>query len=427
MGKTSVSAQGAYESPVTAGTLKRLLADHPFFRDWEDLALQTAAPHCRLLDPPAAASLLEEGDLSPYAHFLLAGEVTLCSGQDVARTLSAGSLDTRFPFARLRPSRYRVVAGQGARVLKIEYSQLRKQAPDKKQRARFLSSGRATGGSWRAHPLVQEILSNLETGTLNIPPLPAIALKVRKALSRDDYEMAGVAAIIGADPAIAGRLIQIANSAIFRGQAPCESVHAALVRLGVERAQNIVLSLATGMLFRAQESALRAHLLERWRHAIDVAALCAVLAKITPGLDNDKGMLVGLLHEIGSVPILHAARGYSEFEHNPGVLTEIVEGLTPEISPLVLSKWQFAEVFAEAAAQQDNWFYEHEGPADYTDLVIVAHLHALIRQREFRRLPRLDETPAFGRLALGELSARLSLQVLDEAHDQIQELKSLLS
>ena len=221
MGNSPLPPRVTPETPVAAGTLKRLLADHPFFRDWDDATLLTVAPHCRLLQPPAGAQCLAQGDFSPFAHFLLAGEVHLCSDQGVTRALRAGSLDSRFPFARLRPSRYRVVAGEGTCVLKIESAALQRLTP-RRNRARFAASDRTTGGTWRAHPLVREILRKLEDGTLEVPPLPAIALRVRKALSRDDFEIAAVATIIGADPAIAGRLIRIANSAIFRGQAPCD-------------------------------------------------------------------------------------------------------------------------------------------------------------------------------------------------------------
>ena len=57
----------------------------------------------------------------------------------------------------------------------------------------------------------------------------------------------------------------------------------------------------------------------------------------------------------------------------------------------------------------------------------MAHLHLMVRERAFHRLPRLDETPAFARLALGGLSPQLSLTVLDEAREQVQELRSLLA
>ena len=44
-----------------------------------------------------------------------------------------------------------------------------------------------------------------------------------------------------------------------------------------------------------------------------------------------------------------------------------------------------------------------------------------------KRLPRIDETPAFQKLALGQLSPKLSLVVLDQAKAQIAELRSLLT
>ena len=53
--------------------------------------------------------------------------------------------------------------------------------------------------------------------------------------------------------------------------------------------------------------------------------------------------------------------------------------------------------------------------------------HSLVRQRAFQKLPRIDETPAFQKLAVGLLSPQLSLLVLDEAKNQISELKTLLA
>jgi len=65
--------------------------------------------------------------------------------------------------------------------------------------------------------------------------------------------------------------------------------------------------------------------------------------------------------------------------------------------------------------------------AGLVDLVQVAHLHALVRHGDLARLPRIDEMPAFRKLALGNLSPQLSLRVLDESGVQVQELRSLLA
>ncbi len=42
-------------------------------------------------------------------------------------------------------------------------------------------------------------------------------------------------------------------------------------------------------------------------------------------------------------------------------------------------------------------------------------------------IPRLDEVPAFTKLALGQLSPEFSIKVLEQAKEQIEETMSLLA
>ncbi len=413
-------------NPVRVGTLRRLTAEHPFLADWNAERLKSVEARCRVIEAPAAGTLLELGAMDPHAYFLLDGELRLEDAEGAVRCLRGGELDAGFPVAHLRPSRYRVQAGAGSRLLRIEGSQLKRFAP-RRGTVRFLVEEASVGGSWRDHPLVVTLIRKMREGNLEIPTMPGIALRIRRALAKESSDMAAVAAIVGADPGIAGRLIKVSNSSTFGGRSPVETVQAALVRLGVERAQNLVLVLATRDLFNAQAPHLRERMLKSWRHAIDIAALAAVLARMTPGLDGDRGLLVGLLHEIGALPILRLAADHPDLVETPLVLDEVLGALTPEVSATVLERWGMQEAFRVAALNQGNWFRDHEGPADYTDVLMVAHLHLLVRDRAFHRLPRIDETPAFAKLALGMVSPQLSLHVLDEARAQVQELKSLLS
>ncbi|MEQ8860282.1 MAG: HDOD domain-containing protein [Pseudomonadales bacterium] len=414
-------------NPVRVGTLRRLTAEHPYFAGWDAARLKAVEAYCRVLEAPGDATLLDLGALDPYAYFLVDGELKLEDAAGAARCLRAGELDAGFPIAHLRPSRYRVKARPGSRLLRIEGSQLKRYAGPARGSARFQVADASVGGSWQSHPLVTTLLRQMRDGNLEIPTMPGIALRIRRALAKENSDMAAVAAIVGADPGIAGRLIKVSNSSTFGGASPCETVQAALVRLGVQRAQSLVLVLATKDLFQAQAPHLRERMLKSWRHALDIAALAAVLARLTPGLDADRGLLVGLLHEIGALPILKLAAQFSDLAGTPLILDEVLATLTPEVSAAVLERWGMQETFRVAALNQGNWFREHEGGADYTDLLMVAHLHLLVRERAFHKLPRLDETPAFAKLALGSLSPQLSLQVLDEARAQIHELKALLS
>jgi HD-like signal output (HDOD) protein len=107
----------------------------------------------------------------------------------------------------------------------------------------------------------------------------------------------------------------------------------------------------------------------------------AVLGDMTPGLQGDVGMLVGLLHDIGSVPILLAASDYPDLLKTPGILEEILDGMAPYITQTVLARWEFADEFIAAAGDADNWLRDHDREPDNTDVMIVAHQHALVKQR----------------------------------------------
>ncbi|HEX7034641.1 MAG TPA: HDOD domain-containing protein [Pseudomonadales bacterium] len=413
-------------SPVKIGTLRRVTAGHPFFAGWDVDRLKTVDGFCQLVEAPAASVVLERDAMDPFTYLLLSGEVTLEDAAGQRRLVRAGELDAGFPIAHLRPSRYRVTAASGTRLIRIEGSRLRR-VQARRGSARFVVSESSVGGSWRCHPLQLALTRRLRNGDLPIPTMPGIASRIRRALVRENSQMSEIAAIIGADPGIAGRLIRIANSAAFAGRSPCETLQAALVRLGVERAHNLVLAISTRELFNTGSAFLKERMLAAWRRAIDLAALAAVLARLTPGLDGDRGLLVGLLHEVGALPILRLAEDFPDLEREPAVLDEILGAMTPETSVRVLEQWGMPDAFRDAALNRGNWFRDHDGGPDYTDVLVVAHLHRLVRERTFHRLPRIDETPAFGRLAVGLLSPQLSLLVLDEARSQIQELRSLLS
>lgn len=413
-------------TPVKIGTVRRLTAAHPYFSDWDVERFKRVEPFCQLVEAPRDAVIMEPGAMDPYAYFLVEGQVRLEDEAQGCRTIRSGDLDAGFPIAHLRPSRYRVRLAPGSRVLRIENSRLRAFRPARRS-ARFLVQESSVGGSWRDHPLVATLTRQMQDGKLTLPSMPGIAMRIRRALARESTDMAAIAAIVSADPGIAARLLRVANSSAFGGRSACETVQAALVRLGIERAQNMVLVLSTRDLFRAEAAFLRERVMQRWRHVIDIASLAAVLGRLTPSLDGERALLVGLLHEIGALPILRLAEQFPDLAEQPLVLDEVLAALTPEVSAAVLGQWAMDPAFADAALHQDRWFRDHEGGPDYTDVLIVAHLHLMVRERDFHRLPRIDETPAFGKLALGRLSPQLSLQVLDEARGQIQELKSLLS
>ena len=411
---------------VPVGTLRRIAHALPYFNDWTIPEIKSLAPCCRSLQLAEPECIMQVNGLEPFAYFLVKGEVALESPEGEYRTIREGDPDAGYPIAHIRPSPYNVTAAAGSQLLRIEASKLRSHQARRKP-ARLFADDEVEGLDWLHHPLVSRLIQQARSGHLALPAMPGIALRVRKALEKDNYNLDDISAIISADPAIVTRMLNIANSALYGGHQPCDSAKTALLRLGVSKTQQIVLSLATRDLFLVKDSNIKELMMKRWRHAIDIAAICAVLARLTPGLQSERAMLVGLLHEIGSLPLLRAAAAYPDLLNQRETLQDMLTRLTPELSAMVLEQWGFEADFINAAQHQNHWFRDHEGQADYTDVLIIAHLHALVSQRGRLKLPRLDEVPAFHKLALGHLTPNLSLFVLEEAKAQIQELRSLLA
>jgi len=288
------------------GTLQRLLHSHRFFCDWGVEQLKQLEGHCQLLELAANTPLLQLNALDPEIHFLLVGQLSLTDTDGHSRIVDFTDPDAAFPVARLRPSNYHVTTCASSQVLAIEQSVLQRLSA-KKPLVRFRHDPQASGGTWQSHPLVQQVLAAADNGTLRLPTIPGISVKIRRALSKDDFSMAQIGQIIAADPVISAKLMRLANSALYLGADECVSVQGAVVRLGVSKVQNLVLALSTATLFETQQPQLRSRLVALWRHLVEIGATCASLARLNGNVDSDMAMLTGLLHEVGKIPILEMA------------------------------------------------------------------------------------------------------------------------
>jgi HD-like signal output (HDOD) protein len=133
------------------------------------------------------------------------------------------------------------------------------------------------------------------------------------------------------------------------------------------------------------------------------------------------------MHDIGILPIINLARSQRELAENPRQLHLIIRRLKGEIGAVILREWGFPADFVLAAEHAEDWLQDIHEPPGYVDLVVLAQLHTYIGTKGMRQLPRLDLVPAFHKLALGRLTPRHSLHILENAKQNIQELQALLS
>jgi len=273
--------------------------------------------------------------------------------------------------------------------------------------------------------IMQNFYEDYLAGKLELPPLPDIAIRVRRAIQDPKKGGEDIARLVRVDPALAARLVKVVNSPLYRGRDQATSTIEAVTRLGLGRVRNLVFSFTIGGMFRSRSRHLNARLRDFWRHSQEVASLSYVLARLTPGLDPDKALLAGLLHDIGAIPILQQIDTHRGLVKTGAEVGQVLQRLKGKIGALLLSSWDFPRDMVVVAEESENW--ERDSPAiDYCDIVIIAQLHSFIGSERMRHLPNIDQVPAFAKLAHGELSPRMSLAILDNAHEEIQQVKRTL-
>ena len=272
--------------------------------------------------------------------------------------------------------------------------------------------------------LIQRIIADAKSGRLQLPSLPDLAFKVRTAVNDPRRSIADIARLIQFDPALAARLIQIANSPLYRGTKKFDNCHSAITRMGIPSARNLVVSFTLRNVFQAGTPALRERLQRIWQHSCRVAAISSVLARLTPGLDPDRALLAGLVHDIGILPLLQYLETM-QMPLEPARLDSMIGRLRGALGTFVLKTWQFEDDIAGIPAQAEAWDRSGAEAIDYVDIVQVAHVHSQFGKGGYSG-PPLTELKAFQKLSISRLGPGFSIELLSQSQQEINEVLNIL-
>ena len=267
----------------------------------------------------------------------------------------------------------------------------------------------------------------MQSDKLVLPTIPDVSLKIRRAINEPNANSSKIARVVQVDPSITARLIKISNSPLYRGRRKIESCPEALTRLGLKAAQDIITVFALKAVFNARSGIIRRKMQELWAHSSHVAAISAVLAHKTPGFDPDRAMLAGLIHDIGIVPILGYADRQPDILASPNDLAETVRELRSQIGVQIVHKWDFPADFEEVVVHAEDWYRDSGPQASYSDIVMISQLHSFIGKVDIKKMPKMDELPAYKKLAAGNLDADLSINILDQVKDEIEHIRLMLN
>ena len=119
---------------------------------------------------------------------------------------------------------------------------------------------------------LEELQTAISEKRITLPTLPEVALRVRDAVEQENSTAHEIADMVGTDAALSTRLLQVANSPLYRGRVPIESIQMAVTRLGMKLVRSLVVSLAMKQIFQATSDVLDSRLRAIWEKSVEIAA-----------------------------------------------------------------------------------------------------------------------------------------------------------
>jgi len=394
---------------------------------FNDQQLENLATSLQVETAGPGQCLIDLGSCEKFSLYLVEGALRTIT-QDRQETRFAYSDDGELsPIAQIRPSMYRVVADEPVRFFRLYSDQLtgfaRHEIEDEAEAD--IDPFEIDQDAEQSMFTIQ-LFKDLLTGDLNLPSLPDVAQRIQQAFADNLVTAETVGVIIQSDPVITAKMIMVANSALYGGRAPIESLQQAVVRLGLENTRKLVMTYAIKELFNSETSEMKSHMHAVWKHSQHVASLCRLLADSLDGFDVEQAQLAGLVHDIGEVAILQYAQQHEELRDNPEKLLEAVKSMRPQITGMLLEQWKFGPEFVTVGQECEEWFRNPSDQPDLCDLVLIAQYHAMIGTPKQRSLPPIAALPAFAKLGMGNLAIEQILEFMKKSRDKIKSIEAHL-
>lgn len=382
------------------------------------------ADSARIEELPAGHKLSAAREQA-YLVYLLEGELALASVGRAAGQISANSARARLPVFSDRTANDFAVAEAPSMLLRLDKALFGKLLNGENLAGYEVVSD--VGVSQTESRLFEQLYEAYHAKQLELPPMPEVALQIKRMADDPEANFASVAKVVQSDPAVAGAIMHAANSPLFRASKPTATLKDAVVRLGLKTTRSLAMSLAMRATFQSDVPSVKQRVRQVWERSVTISALSyAIARRCRAKLDPERALLAGLLHDIGSVPILNYIAKH-KLEHTPDELDEILAKLRSMVGVLVLNYWGFDQDLITVVEESRDWDRDAGSEPDYCDLVLVAQLCSNLDIPRAAALPPLDQVPAVRRLGLGEPDEDGALEALRDLESEIQGIKQLLA
>jgi HD-like signal output (HDOD) protein len=283
----------------------------------------------------------------------------------------------------------------------------------------------AETGNAEAFAFVQALAAELSSGKVELPSFPDIAMRVRQVLADENVSTDKVVRVVGSEPALAARVLQVANSAAFNVTGkPVTELRTAIARMGFNMVRSAAIAFAMSQLKKVDAlKGLEKQLDALWRKSATVAAMCHTVARRFTRVNPDTALLAGLLHGIGQLYILTRANKHPKLFADQAAYHSIVRDWHASIAKALLENWDMAEEIVIAVSEFENLDREHSGPPDLTDVLTVGHLLASYQEHPESIELNMQGVSACARMQLDRAAYD---KLIAEAGNEVSQLRAAL-
>lgn len=204
-------------------------------------------------------------------------------------------------------------------------------------------------------PIYRHLRTRLQREQLALPVVSSTLTRVLALLGRESASVAELALAIESDPALATKIVGVANSGFYGGIDSVVSVENALMRIGLEQAKTIVAGVAVrSSVFRAPgyEQIMDA----LWQNSLASGLATLALLEREPRW-RESAFLLGLVHDVGRI-VLIATAVIPLAERNrlfsANAIDQAGSEIRCELGAIALAAWGFDEEMVDAVLWQES-------------------------------------------------------------------------
>ncbi|MBI5534159.1 MAG: HDOD domain-containing protein [Deltaproteobacteria bacterium] len=147
-----------------------------------------------------------------------------------------------------------------------------------------------------------QLLAKL-TACETLPSLPAVAVEIVQLCRSEDVELKTIGKVLEKDPALAAKLLKVANSALFSRSGKTTTIANAVLRLGLNAVVTLALSFSLVKIRKSPKSGFDYP--RFWKRAL-ISATAARCLAARVSLNREELFLAGLMQDIGMLALCEA-------------------------------------------------------------------------------------------------------------------------